>query len=79
MKKLCAFLVLAAFPAFAAVNCNQPNLEYLNDSYVCLSSEFKEMNNQIQEIEDRLRVPPGWFILILNIFYIRRSRGAQGA
>ena len=58
MKKLCAFLVLTAFPAFAAVNCNQPNLEYLNDSYVCLSSEFKEMNNQIQEIEDRLRVPP---------------------
>ena len=57
MKKLCALILLTAYPAYAAVDCNQPNFEYLNDAYVCLNSKFKQINNQIQEIENRLQIP----------------------
>ena len=60
MKKilLVTALVLSAGIARAAVNCNEPDFQYINDNYVCLSPELKELNNKIEEIENNLKRPP---------------------
>lgn len=43
--------------AQAAVDCNMPEFEFVNDAYVCLSGTFKAQNNQIQDMEDKLKRP----------------------
>ena len=62
MKNIRILALLTGFGwccgAYAAVDCNQPNLEYLNDAYVCLNSSLKTQNNQIQKIENELQQPP---------------------